>query len=384
MKTINSLLIFFSVFAFSLNAAANIVFIGIMENKKVESVSITVEAGNYEVLTNGKKVLEFEQGEEIIVLTYKNQLKLIAADTIISKSFVIKIKTRHENNFFSLRLLNMGKVKHRYEGDLLVTSNNNKLKLINIINVENYLKGVMRAEIGKMSQPEFLKAMATVSRTYTMRNMYRHAKDGFDLCDAVHCQVYYGERDINDHIRKAIKESRNKVIYDKDGKLVNAVFHSNSGGHTVGSEDVWSGKFHYLPAKPDPYSTAGSQYSWRKEIPLDKFKNYLEGKTGQEVTQVDLCKDYVRQKYYYCNNTAIPLKEIRQDWKLRSTYFVMEEDGDALVLHGRGYGHGVGLSQEGANRMAQLGKNFEDIIKFYYEGVGIRDYKSWKSLARQF
>ena len=149
----------------------------------------------------------------------------------------------------------------------------------------------------------------------------------------------------------------------------------------MASEAVWGAKVSYLKSKSDPYSLYGRHFQWQRKIPRNDWEKYLSRKTGNKVENFSCDTTFVRSKYYYCSNKAIPRTEVRKDWRLRSTYYVMEIEGDMVVFKGRGYGHGVGMSQEGANKMAQLGYSSEDIIKFYYTGVTVVDHMSWEELT---
>ena len=103
--------------------------------------------------------------------------------------------------------------------------------------------------------------------------------------------------------------------------------------------------------------------------------------TGVKVEYFNCDTSYVRSKYYYCSNKAILRTDIRRDWRLRSTYYTMEIEDESIIFKGRGYGHGVGMSQEGANKMAQLGFASKDIIQLYYVGVNVVEHKSWEELS---
>ncbi len=355
------------------------VHIGLHMDKEVHRMEFVIDTGSYELWANGELVATLHPGNKFELVVYKTSLiRVITKDTIYDRNYMVMIKGVEDYSEFAFRMPEIDTLEYVYQGGLTLTSRSRNLWMINIIDIQKYLMGVVRAEIGDLSELEFLKAMAVVSRTYIMRNRRRHESDGFDLCDRTHCQVYSGNLRISAGIRNATISTKGLVVVDEKGRLINAVFHSNSGGQTVGSEYVWGGTCSYLKSKPDPYALRGRNYSWEFKIPVMKWKEYLSRKTKTKVSTYYCDTTFVRAKYYYSNNTRILLADIRKDLKLRSTYFTMETKGDTLVFNGRGYGHGVGLSQEGANRMAELKYSYKDIIKYYYQRVDIIDYANWQ------
>ena len=173
------------------------------------------------------------------------------------------------------------------------------------------------------------------------------------------------------------------VLIDDHVQLITAAFHSNCGGQTSNSEDVWLTSKSYLRSVVDTFCTTGTRHSqWRREVNKSDWVRYL--KTHQESPVTKECLDSVavcfpqdeRQVVYA--GVDIPLKDIRNDWNLKSTFFSVNEEGETIVLTGRGYGHGVGLCQEGAMRMALYGKSFKDILHYYYEGINIVSIEALK------
>ena len=139
-----------------------------------------------------------------------------------------------------------------------------------------------------------------------------------------------------------------------------ASFYSNSGGQTENSENVWGKKVSYLRSKADPFSEGKNNYKWTKSISKREWLNYLKTTYNYDIddsikrqkvlnfTQIN------RKKYLAGWDSHILLTDIRRDWRLKSTYFSIEEQGDKIILHGKGFGHGVGLSQEGAMNIVVL------------------------------
>ena len=166
-------------------------------------------------------------------------------------------------------------------------------------------------------------------------------------------------------IKQGVTETEGMVIVDKNLNLITAAFHSNCGGHTANSGDVWAANLPYLQAVEDTFCRRMPQANWQRKIAKTDWLNYLETKHKYPVD------DSNRETEYVYGTVRIPYRQIRSDWQLKSAYFSISEQKDSILISGHGYGHGVGLCQEGAIRMAQLGYTCDSIIKFYYKNVEI-------------
>lgn len=325
-----------------------------------------------------------------------------------------------------------------YRGSLRFV-NKGKLKLVNRLNINEYLYGVLPKEISPSYPEETIKAQALVSRTFAFKNMGKHKADGFDLCDTTHCQVYGGMAVEKSNMNALVDETRDYKIY-YGNSYADTTFHANNGGYIESAKDVWGGEVAYLVAKEDPYSLTGNSSNWelilsKGEIEealvkngikigtLDKI-NLLEVSGGKRVKSLELVGSLKSEVI-----TGTKLRSILGNTKFKSTLFtidgvdsplanvnnstyyvydgsksveknieglyVMDKDGSfiysektrsgqgslannsgslgtSIVFKGHGYGHGVGMSQEGAREMGKQGFTYEEIIKFYYPGVEIR------------
>ena len=158
-------------------------------------------------------------------------------------------------SFFLLRGKDTTLIKdRRYDDDLFVSVKNNDLFLINNLETESYIAGVVQAETwGATTNVDFFKLQAICVRNYLIKNLNKHKADGFHLCDGVHCQAYKGRANQVEVIQGAYN-SKGEVIVDSLGNIIETVFHSNSGGQTVNSEDVWGKPFSHLVGKIDTFS----------------------------------------------------------------------------------------------------------------------------------
>jgi stage II sporulation protein D len=250
--------------------------------------------------------------------------------------------------------------------------------------LEHYVAGVVESEGGIKQSLEFLKLQAIISRTYAICNSLKHLKtDGYNYCDNVHCQVYRG-RCSNSMIMMATSQTSGDVIIDKNNRPISAAFHSNCGGQTINSEDVWSIVTTYLKSVKDTFCIKQSQAKWEMKIASKEWLDYLSKKFAYPVTDSTMkakATTFVQttRKVNFCDKPLIPLKTLRLDWKMKSAFFSVENKGDSLLIKGKGYGHGVGLCQEGSMRMVDLGWTYKDIIKFYYYGVTIVNISDLKA-----
>jgi stage II sporulation protein D len=178
-------------------------------------------------------------------------------------------------------------------------------------------------------------------------------------------------------IGEAVAASKGFIVTDVNNALIDAVFHSNSGGQTANSEDVWGGSLSYLRSVEDTFSLAGNHACWQLRLSEEEWQKYLNKSFGMETVNWNTL-DSIRYEMSTENEDFNPLL-VRKDWRVQSDRFVVSKEDDWVVLEGQGFGHRVGLSQEGAHRMAELGYSFEAIIKHYYSNVEVIDLDTWRN-----
>lgn len=149
--------------------------------------------------------------------------------------------------------------KKNYLGKFSLLAQSGKITVVNVLDVESYLRGVLKMEANPEWPMEALKAQAIISRTFALNQMGRHGGSGFDVCPLAHCQVYRGINAHDPRTDKAIAATKGRVLTYR-GKLARAFFHSDSGGRTASVKDVWGGDFPYLRSVADPIPS-GSPYS---------------------------------------------------------------------------------------------------------------------------
>jgi stage II sporulation protein D len=253
------------------------------------------------------------------------------------------------------------------------------LMMINEILLDSYIAGVTEAEAGSRSSLEFYKVQAILARTFALAHINKHQLEGFSLCDQVHCQAYFGKpRDLK--IFNAIEVTRNTVVVDENLNLIVAAFHSNSGGQTANSEDVWGSRTTYLRSVPDSFSLKMPNARWERRMLTEDWLAYLKIKHNYPVEDTPYreaalhFKQDSRMAFLECKEMKVPLKNVRQDLQLKSTFFSIRPLGpDSILFSGRGYGHGLGMCQEGAMAMGKRGYNYEQILNFYYQNILLID-----------
>jgi len=263
-----------------------------------------------------------------------------------------------------------------YTGELLCSNDDGMFLLLNETGIEDYLPGVVRTEGGTGRPQEFCKAQAVLARTYAWLNLSRHMSDGYHLCDDVHCQATYGVTD-EKVIVDAVRSTAGIVVTTPDSVLAQAAYHSNCGGETASAADVWLTALPHLQSITDPWCVTTRNSVWTDSIPLRAWSDFLRqngytGETGSPRSVTFIQKG--RLPYFEPDNgTRIAVTAIRNEFHLRSSFFSLSQSGPSIVVRGRGYGHGVGLCQEGAMVMASRGHTWREIIAFYYRNVLLID-----------
>lgn len=355
-------------------ARADRVKVRLYSNNSVDAITISFDLGTYSIYANDTMLIEPDVSiGKSIELTPNGRQVRVSIDGYDYGSH--NSVTFMADDTACILCLNPRNIKHRtYEGNLIVSvAKNGKLLLINDVEFETYIAGVVQSEIYG-NETDIFRVQAIISRTWAMKNINKHKADGYNFCDQVHCQAYLN-RCVRPEIMLGTMLSSGMTIVDAGGSLIETPFHSNSGGETANSEDVWRNAVPYLRSVPDTFSYRMRQSEWVKVVTEEKWLNYFANKH-----KLDIRNDSIRQellnfsqstrKVRLCN---VPLTRIRTDFQLKSTFFSVLYDSAAhrVTLSGHGFGHGVGLSQEGTIRMVNLGIAYDSIIRHYYSGAQI-------------
>lgn len=350
----------------------------------------------------------------------------------------------------------------RYRGMLAFAVQGNTLTAVNVIGLEEYLYGVVPAEMPQSYDSEALKAQAVAARTYAITKLGAHTGSGYQLCDTTACQVYQGYDGEAASTTRAVNATAG-VIACYNGTPIEAVFSASTGGYTENSENVWNNVTPYLRAVPELVEEHGDN-TWKRTLTLNELDSLLSSKnesigaardieitklsTGGRVQELKiigsrgsrtLVKEEIRTYFSGAACGSLPGKMFTingkggeigvydgtaaaspgkpesgtlraaaaengitartngslrgMDGKRLSVSFgksaasaaknngdyevysvsISTISGGKFVFEGVGFGHGVGLSQKGAQAMALAGYDYEEILQHYYTGITIED-----------
>lgn len=266
------------------------------------------------------------------------------------------------------------------------------------MNLEEYIGGVVAAEMPAEFELEALKSQAVAARTYAVKNMIIFGGSGFasqpgaDVStDYRQSQAWSSREKLKERwganydaywgkIGRAVEETRGQVA-TYNGELINAVFHSMSGERTASAKEVWGFDYPYLISVPCTWDQKTPRYEERKEFALADVEKLLGTETqvvaavqnGSGVIQIVEKTDSGRISQIRIGSKILPGLAVREKLDLRSTNFTVEIRDGKMIFDTLGYGHGVGLCQYGANGMAKAGQDYRQIITTYYTGVAIKN-----------
>jgi len=301
-----------------------------------------------------------------------------AAQYVFASSLPIEIKPEN------------GKARS-YRGQIAISVQDGRLRLINRIVLEDYLRGVLPSEIPSSFAREALRAQAIAARTYAIMSARKHASAGFGLCDGPHCQVYLGVTEESPSTDAAVRDTTGLVVTYQH-RLIYAVYHDSCGGRTAGNETAWQGSDLLPYLRPVPDTEGGGALCdrsprnvWTRQIPQSKLAAALvKFKVAAPITAIEAAStDANGRPQEYTVRGAQGDVTIRAGvlrdmvnralgpTTLPSADFTAAPNGDSFVFAGRGNGHGVGLCQWGANAMAKAGRTAQQILTHYYTGASV-------------
>jgi len=304
----------------------------------------------FSVKLSGKKI-EVYQGSEVIE-TFDT---LYIYPNAIHADFNLKNASRTGN----------------YKGKLICYAHtNNYLTLVNEVDIEWYLCGVVETEIGRIKEIEALKAQTLCARTYVIRGYKRHLKEGFHLCDQQHCQAYKSVSTYKPIIDAVFATKSEVIMYE--GKLIDALFSACCGGVTADAQEVWNKDIPYLkPVLDGKYCQHSKNFKWTLTLPVSQWRKLMPVSDSLPSVIYYIPDRSGRPYKLLSRNTDFTLDDnvVRTQLRLKSARIKYTLQGSYVCIEGSGFGHGVGLCQEGAIGMAKQGFTYQNIIKYYYKEV---------------
>jgi stage II sporulation protein D len=267
-----------------------------------------------------------------------------------------------------------------YRGALRVSATDTgHLKAVNLVDMEEYLYGVVPREMPPNWPEEALKAQAVVSRTFARYQMTANATREYDISASTASQVYGGIPAETERTRRAVDATRGRIL-TFNGRPALTYFHANSGGMTEDARNVWRVAIPYLQSVTDDYSARAPGAAWTSFLSFDQIRDAMSRnglKVGQisdiETATLSPSGRAVRMKITHSSGTTVvggnEFRTMTDPALIKSTLFKAERNGQGIRFEGRGSGHGVGLSQWGARIMAEGGSPYREILLHYYKGL---------------
>ena len=257
-----------------------------------------------------------------------------------------------------------------YRGEAVVIPSGQGLTAINYVDLEQYLYSVLGSEMSGNWPLEALKAQAVAARTYAVYKRQKERNALYDVSNTESSQVYKGVVSEFNTTQAAVRATAGQVL-TYNNQLILSVFHACSGGHTENVEDVWSESLPYLRGVQD-YDQDVTQCQWVKSFSGEELTKRLSG-VGDVVSITPILTPYGSLKSMKVIGTTgtrdLKGEEVRNALGLKSTRFIITQEATGLRFDGRGWGHGLGLSQWGAYKLASRGINYKQILGHYYSGT---------------
>lgn len=271
----------------------------------------------------------------------------------------------------------------KYRGEVRLINQNSVMQVINVLDLEEYLCGVVPREMPYNWQLEALKAQAVAARTYTLNCLEKRKEQNriYDLKSTIADQVYGGYNDEKPTSNTAVNATNSEILV-YNGKPILAVYHGNSGGALEDDTEVFRTNLPYLKGKPDKFAVISPNYIWSRKLTADELQTRLnksEISLGK-IDNVELSKiaesGRVREITFYYQNrktilSGVTFRNLMGTTFIRSTLFTLDKQGDTYIFSGKGSGHGVGMSQCTAQNMAEQGINYLEILSYFYPGTNL-------------
>lgn len=314
------------------------------------------------------------------LVTAKSKLTISCKET--KEPCILQIKTSQEDTN-----------KHdKFRGTIVIVPSKESFTVINHVDLEDYLKSVVPSEMQASWPLEALKAQAVAARTYTLAKLGRRKNLGYDLKPTVEDQMYLGYNHEDPRSTKAVEATKGKFLVDKQGNFIDAYYSAHSGQASSMPEHTWQiSPKHYLVASPEP---SDDKRNWQNTFSKADLESKLKDLKFQEIAGVSITErspegrarqvmvSGLKSNKATLQHHTLTGEEFRHHLGLASTYFsiknqnVSANKNYSITLEGSGHGHGVGMSQYGAKRLAEKGRNYEEILGHFYKKAKLAEFKN--------
>lgn len=358
--------------------SAQSIDISLLTSKELNSVTVSIRQGKYFLKKGNETLGEYKKNSIFHFSRFGNSIQVRDKKNFIGNFQEIELVSAEPDGIVNLNSVNPKLEGKNYEDNLVFVLKDDRMRVLNRIDMEKYIAAVIEAEGGIEAPAEYYKTQAVLIRTFTIKNMLKHAEEGFNLCDEVHCQAYKARSSQNKVILDATKATSGMVVVDRDSVLIMSPFHSNCGGETNRSGMYWQKDLPYLKSVTDPFCTTSSQARWTVRVTKIEWLKYIDEIKNNNIDYQRHNFSFTiphRAKFIALNGLEISMRGVREYFNLKSSFFNIKDDGTTITFNGKGYGHGIGMCQQGAMEMAKVGYTWMDILHFYFCDVSIADYR---------
>ena len=343
----------------------------IFADQEYSRLQIKVKGGSYTLTAftpDSVFTMEYESDDVHPLYTFRGDLRLNRAGCDS-----IRITTQ---DTFVVRVLRGKKwtAERPYLGDFTLRPNLIYLEGIVRSPIAPYIAGVVEAEGGSSSTADaYYKAQAVLARTWLITNFKKHISEGYHIKDDQSSQAYKGLPHSKNAavIAKACAALGDTIALHNTTPII-GFYHSNSGGYTALPEQVWSKALPYCREVLDPFSKKGSKAVWEKTYSWEEWQRYWSSSVSWTVSDWTAFFEQLpdtRRTQWTLGTQTFKMETVRRDFKWRSAYVRPEATADGVIVRGFGFGHGVGMAQQGAMLMGKSGFDWKEILDFYFKDL---------------
>lgn len=290
----------------------------------------------------------------------------------IITSFFYEYKLQHIQSGFN---------SNKDETVVRVLTKNNTVEKINL---EDYLVGVVSGEVPVSFEKEAIKAQAVAARTYALKQIENHKNYEYDVKDDTSSQVYQTDEELRNKwgnnydeyvkkIKKCVNETEGEYV-SYNNEVIYAFFFSTSNGKTEDNKNVFGKDLPYLKVVDSSFDESETKnFTTVKIVSLDDFYKQLNLEKSDELNITDIVRtESGRISSIMVNGKAFTGRDFQKRLSLRSNDFTIQKNNENITITTKGFGHGVGMSQYGANALAKRHKTYDEILKYYYQGTNLQ------------